>query len=461
MSATRTLARNISRLAYEDLSPRAVEGGKLGVLDAVGNAIGGYPLSLSSIFLNIAKNMGGGREEATLIGDGTRVSAPVAAFGNTALTSMLDYSDDVHSSLAVMAALAAGEPRGISGKELITSVVAGCEVVARISRSMDMSDDQARRLGTNKSSQWENITVFEAAGAAGRALGLDEEQMLSTMGMTGIYCPVPAGYKWLGDENLLPRKDIKQGWAWMGMTGTFAAVSAQSGLQMLQENNILDGDKGLWLLLGMDIFKEGELTADFGPPYNIEDFFAKAYSGCAVTHTAIVGTRALIKENNVALDDIGHIDVVSSRSHAIGFHDQEPARLCDREFSMPYQVSAAILAGDNGPNWYSDKVAKSPEVADMIQRVTLSFDEEAEEARDLWMSKVTIRTKSGQQYFKRVDGPITTQSDDELREKFITTTSQVIDRGQVDKLMSTIENLEKVGNISELVDLLRVSAPKG
>ncbi len=295
MSATRTLARNISRLAYEDLSPRAVKAGKLAVLDAVGNAIGGYPLSLSPIFLNIAKNMGGGREEATLIGDGTRVSAPLAAFGNTALTSMLDYSDRASTSLAVWAALAAGEPRGISGKELITSVVAGSEVVARISRSMDMSDDQARRLGRTKPVQWENITVFEAAGAAGRALGLDEEQMLSTMGMTGIYCPVPAGYKWLGDENLLPRKDIKQGWAWMGMTGTFAAVTAQSGLKMLQENNILDGDKGLWLLLGMDIFKEEELTADFGPPYHVEGFSTKAYPGCTVTHTAMVGTRALVQ----------------------------------------------------------------------------------------------------------------------------------------------------------------------
>ena len=179
-----------------------------------------------------------------------------------------------------------------------------------------------------------------------------------------------------------------------------------------------------------------------------------------MTHTAMVGTRALVKENNVALDDIEHIDVTTNRAFGVGFHEKEPERLCDREFSIPYQVSAAILAGDKGPNWYSDKVAKSPEFAEMVQRVTLSFDEEAEEAHDLWMSKVIIRTKSGRQYSKRVDGPTNTRSDDEVREKFITTTSQVIDRGQVDKLMSTIENLEKVGNISELAGLLRVSAPR-
>ena len=461
MSATRALARNVSRLTFQDLSPRAVEAGKLAVLDAVGNAIGGYPLSLSPIFLNIAKNMGGGREEATLIGDGTRVSSPLAAFGNTALTSMLDYSDRASTSLAVCAALAVGEPRRISGKELIVSVVAGSEAEARISRSMDMSDEQARRLGRTKPVQWENITVFEAAGAAGRALGLDEDQMLSAIGMTGIYCPVPAGYKWLGDEGLIPRKDIKQGWGWMGMTGTFAAVTAQSGLKMLQENNILDGDKGLWLLLGMDVFREEKLTADFGPPYYIEDFSTKAYPGCTVTHTAMVGARALVKEGNVALDDIERIDVITNADFGVGFHEKEPDRLCDQEFSMPYQVSAALFAGDKGPNWYSDRVARSPEIADMKQRVTLSFDQEAHDARHLWMSKVVIHTKSGRHYSKRVDGPTNTLSDNEVREKFITTASQVIDQGQADKLRNTIENLEKVEDISELVGLLHAPTPRG
>ena len=125
---------------------------------------------------------------------------------------------------------------------------------------------------------------------------------------------------------------------------------------------------------------------------------------------------------------------------------------------MPYQVSAALLAGDKGPNWYSDEVSKNAEVAALKERVTLSFDNEAHEARHLWMSKIAIHTKSGRHYNKRVDGPVNTRSDDEVREKFVTTTSQVIDRERADKLKNTIENLENVEDITELASLLHADS---
>src|SRR5690606_14601164 len=84
-------------------------------------------------------------------------------------------------------------------------------------------------------------TVLGAAAAAGRAMELSPDQMVSALGMAGIYCPVPAGYRFYADEGLTPRADITHGWAWMSMTGVFAAQSAAQGLKMLQEQNILDG----------------------------------------------------------------------------------------------------------------------------------------------------------------------------------------------------------------------------
>ena len=113
MSATRTLAGYLSRLRYEDLSPSVVEKGKLAILDAVGNAIGGYPLSLSKTFLDLPKDLGGGTGQATLIGDGTNVSVPLAAFSNGALSTMLDYSDSVHSDSARCPACSSGRAGGI------------------------------------------------------------------------------------------------------------------------------------------------------------------------------------------------------------------------------------------------------------------------------------------------------------------------------------------------------------
>ena len=164
----------------------------------------------------------------------------MAAFGNGALSTMLDYADHQSSesgraaawmaALAVPAALAAGESQGISGRDFIASTVAGFECVARVVQSMDKTMEQAAIL------KGQTVSVFAAAGAAGRALGLNEDQMVSALGMAGIYTPVPAGFSYTGQEGLSPRKDIKQGWAWFCMTGAFSAVSAQKGLKMLQQN---------------------------------------------------------------------------------------------------------------------------------------------------------------------------------------------------------------------------------
>ena len=461
MSSTRTLAKYLSQMSYEDLPPKVVEKSKLSVLDALGNIIGGYPLNLSRTFLELAKDMGGGREQATLIGDGAKVSIPMAAFGNGALSTMLDCCD-AHLSdsgrcpawvgaLAVPAALAAGQPQGISGKELIASVVAGYECTARILHSMDMTLERSLEL------TGQTVSAFAAAGAAARALGLAEDEFLSTLGMTGIYTPVPAGHKWLSDEGLTPRKDIKQGWAWMCMTGAFAAVSAQKGLKMLQENNVLDGDQGLWRMLGMDVFKEEQITAELGQKYHILQFRTKLYPGCAVTHTAIAGVTGLVKEHSLEPGDIEAVEVITNKQDGIGFDDRDPRGLSDIEFSMPYQISAALLAGDQGPNWYTERTAKSPEISKMMARVTLSFDEECEQVfRDthLRMSKVVLLTKAGQRYTRRVDGVANPETADEIRKKFITTTSQVIERGRIDRILNTVDNLETVRNISELLDLV-------
>ena len=332
-------------------------------------------------------------------------------------------------------------------------MVAGYEGAARIVHSMDMTEEAAQRVTGN------SISVFAAAGAAGWALGLGEGEMLSTLGMAGIYTPVPGMYKWARDEGLTPRKDIKQGWAWMCMAGTFAAVSAQHGLKALQENNILDGDRGLWRMLGMDILKEERITTGLGETYEILQFGTKSYPGVAATHAAIVAVTALVKDNGIDVADIEEIQVITNKGGAIGFDDQEPSSLCDMEFSMPYQISAALLAGESGPGWYMDSTVESLEVSNMMKRVVLSFDDECEplfRERRIHMSKVSVFTKAGKRYARNMEQPKQVRSADEIRNKFITTTSQVIGRYHLENILSTVDNLEALGGVSELIGLLHV-----
>ena len=463
MSATRTLAGYLSALKYEDLPPPVVENGKLMVLDAIGNCIGGYSLPLATPFLEMAKELGRGSPDASLIGDGSKVTAPMAGYANGALSTMLDYSDSFASEggtnlawmgpMAVPGALAAGERRGISGKELVASVVAGYECAARIVSSMDQTPEQEAKLSGS------SLSVFASAGAAARALGQDRDRFLSTLGMAGMYTPVPAAYKWIGDEGLTPRKDIKQGWAWMTMVGVFAALSAEKGLEMLQENNILDGDHGLWRMLGMDIFREEEITAGLGETYHILKFATKSFPGCAVTHTAMAGVTALVRDQRLAPGDIENVHVVTNRAGGIGFEDQAPSRLVDREFSMPYQVAAAVLAGTKGPGWYSAALADGDGFRAMEKRVSLGFDDESEQVyRDTHarMSKVTLSTKDGRSFSTRVDHADRHSDRDGVLAKFMDTTTEVIGRDHAEKIAGAVDRLESMDSISELAGLLRV-----
>jgi 2-methylcitrate dehydratase PrpD len=469
MSSTRALAGYLSRLKYENLPADVVEKGKLSLINSLGNSIGGYPLTVSKTFLELSKDLGIGRPESTLIGDGTKVSVSGAAFGNGGLSTMLDHSDYFRSesgrcwiwpgALAVPAALAAGEAQGISGKELIVSAVAGYECSARILTGMDMT------LETTKQINGETISTFAAAGAAGRAFGLDEDEMLSTLGMAGTYTVVPGWYKWVSDEGLSPRKDIKQGWAFMCMAGAFAAVSAKRGLRMVQENNILDGQKGLSRMLSMDSYNEERVTEGFGETFHIREFASKFYPGGAVAHPPIVGVRDMIDEHGFSPEDIDTIEVGTAIQDGVGFDDPDPHNLSEMQFSLPYMLAAALFSGTpGGPDWFVDATANDPRVTRLSKRVTMTFDDECQtffNATNLRLSKVTVTTKSGQQYYKRVEHNGEAKTPEEIRDKFIGAASQVIERKQVDEILDTIGDLETVSNISKLTGLLAPFPAKG
>ena len=56
MSTTRTLASYLSKVNLRRPAPAVIERERPPILDVVGNAIGGYPLSLSKTFLDVAKD---------------------------------------------------------------------------------------------------------------------------------------------------------------------------------------------------------------------------------------------------------------------------------------------------------------------------------------------------------------------------------------------------------------------
>ncbi|NWG75300.1 MAG: MmgE/PrpD family protein, partial [Rubrivivax sp.] len=125
MGVTRTLAQYAVNTKYEDLPKEVIEQAKVCILNILGAAFGGCKTRIGKLHINMAKDIGGGNPQATIIGDGTKVSVPLAAYANGSLGFALDYEDMIHYILhpgyiSVAASLAVGEKLKSTGKDLLT-----------------------------------------------------------------------------------------------------------------------------------------------------------------------------------------------------------------------------------------------------------------------------------------------------------------------------------------------------
>ncbi len=191
MSYTKALVDYAVKLKYEDLPKGVIQQVKLLTLHTVGVALASYPMEQAKKTLALAKSWGSGQKESTLFGEGTKVSSVSAAFANGTMADMLDWEDcswtGHPSACAIPAALAFGERIRASGKEYITSVVAGYELYERIAMAVQPSEkwDHLQR-GWGLTS-W---VIYASAIPVAKLLKLNNTQMENAIGIAGQFTPI-------------------------------------------------------------------------------------------------------------------------------------------------------------------------------------------------------------------------------------------------------------------------------
>ena len=136
-TAARRLASFALSLRYEDVPADVLEAAKLHLLDTIGCGLAAHALGVASEGRTAMAELGG-EAQASVIGLDGGLPAPNAAFANAMLCHGLDF-DDTHSdsvahvsAVVCPAALAAGEAAAATGREALTAIVAGNEIVTRI-----------------------------------------------------------------------------------------------------------------------------------------------------------------------------------------------------------------------------------------------------------------------------------------------------------------------------------------
>lgn len=455
MSVTRTLAEYAASGKFDDLPREVVMQTKTCLLNILGAALGGLETNIGKMHTNLAKQTGAGVLDATLIGDGTKVSAAMASYANASLAFALDYEDVVRycihaGPVTIPAALAVGEQLGARGSEIIIAIERGYEIGTRIGMSMQPSAERGAKV-------WgQQYTPFAPCIAAARLLGLNAEQTDVAMGIAGTYSPVPSAYKYFGVvADTRPMREAKLGWGWMSMAGTFGALSAKQGFK--GGHGILDGEEGFWIMAGSDQCDHPGMVKDLGKTHLILETEFKVHPSIAWNHPVHIGIKKLMDEFGFSNDEIAAIRVSGLGAERIA--DYRPMGEVDAMFSLPYTIATTLLGDELLPAMYSDERIHSSAVQEMLNLIRIDPDEKAELA---WFNEgrmcfdIYIDLKDGRHLHNNAefarDKPDLGRA--EIETKFRQLAGLSMANDQVDEIVDTIDRLEEIDNIGVLTEQL-------
>jgi 2-methylcitrate dehydratase PrpD len=274
-----------------------------------------------------------------LIGSGNRAGANTAAMVNG--TSAHGYElDDTHDrsmshpgAVVITAALAAGTEMGSTGRELLSAIVMGYEVMTRV--GMASNPKGVINSGFHPTA---SFGVFGAAAAAGKLYGLNANQIAQAWGialsMTGGSCQFayePKGTMIKRMHGGIPAHN-----------GVIAAQLARLGIAAPVQ--ALEGQFGFFNLIGVDA-NPSLLKKTSDAAFEIHNISMKPYSCCRMFHSLIDALEQATDGFSIPVEDIEAI-TVRAPDEAIGGHMmRRPDSVMAAQYSMPYVVGATLAYG--------------------------------------------------------------------------------------------------------------------
>jgi len=462
---TTILADYVAKAKYEDLPANVVAHTKKIVMDLIACGLGGRKTREGDALVDIAKEMGG-KPQATIMGDATRVSWEQAAQINRVISNMLDYDDDClspnvghMSSLLVPVALAIGEYTNASGKEIINALVLGYEVIIRLRYAVDPTVEAF--LKSFETIDFSGL-AFGATAVAGKLLRLNSEQMADAFGLTGY-----VRIKRVPDYG--PDRE-KNGMApWMKVTGGDATIPSIHAAFLAKrgffgDRTIFNQGRGYEVTVGSDRYDAAKVTAELGETYHMMRVSFKFYSSCRLTSATLEAAAAIVSEYSIKADDVKQVVVKAQRQVARYMSLYEPKYMIQAQFCIPYSVTMVLMGEPTGPNWFTEEMLTNPRVREFQHKVTVVEDPEATKVgwgtmNVNWSGTVEVTTNEGKCFTKHVEYPKGEPESPFSRQDHIDKLRNMaswlgMKQSQIDELIKTLDRLEEIKTISELTGLL-------
>jgi 2-methylcitrate dehydratase PrpD len=355
---TEVIARFVAELDYAAIPKEAVERTKRQILDIIGVGLAGSTQPASKIAVNFVEKTGGA-PDCTIWGTALLSSAPQAAFANGVFSHALDYDDMMlpggHPSGVIFpATLAVAETLHSSGRELLVAQLAGYEIMGKLYSSA------AARGGWHPTSVF---GTFGATAAAGKLLNLDPIKLQMAF---GIAASEASG---IGANIGTMTKPFHSGHG--ARNGVVAAMLAADGFSA--NSNVFDA-AFFETFYGDRPANDWRLTMFLGNPYHIitPGIGVKMYPSGYYLHLSFEATLQLVEQHNINSNDISSVEVGVTRP---GHFDRSIVRTgLEGKFSHQYHVALAVLDRKATIESFYDERALSPDIQDLMRKVTVKFD---------------------------------------------------------------------------------------
>lgn len=342
------------------------------LLDTIGCAVAAADEPTAGAVLAVIYGLGGAPLSG-VIGRPRKTDPLNAVLANGVLLRVLDLNDYViataggqpesggHPSDNIPVALAIGEARNCSGREILAAIVIGYELYARLQGLM------------NRRGIWDGVTVsgLVAAAMAGRLMRLDPARLAHALALGAARAPVPAAVR---SGDISAAKSLAN--ALVAQSGVQAALLAEQGVT--GPLAILDQQRGLGHL-----FPQGDpaavLAAAFPEPSAILRAHVKAYPCLATGQSAVAAALEMHRRRDTSAAPLSRIDVTMAdypilRDQLADPHRRHPTSREAADHSFHFAIAAALCDGALGMAQFADARWRDPRIMALMGRIDIRTD---------------------------------------------------------------------------------------
>jgi hypothetical protein len=409
MSLSREFAGFVAGLDYEALPSEVVDRAKGVALQALSSALVGrdMPASKQALAMMQEEEVGGGGA-ATVLCHGNKLTKAGAAYVNTETIFAGGTWDTfrmlTHPGTAILpAALAAAETMGSSGREFLTAVAAGYEVMERMAAEF-IPTVMSRGFHAGPV-----FGIFGAAVAAAKLQRLDAGQIHSAIAQcvnlaSGNLEGARSGGRSLREGGAVRNALLAVALARHGIPGGETTLEGEAGFYHAYAGN--NRGELRYSFTGATRADLAKITEGLGRDWIFLETLYRIYSTAGYNIAHVDVTARLCEEHNIRYEDIDRIEALVN-----WFETEYPSpAFPSRGIDNPPQVGGTqyftawgaaergypLLRGDRPGLGETDP----PEVLDLMHRVTLI----PTVRRTLFGPRITVFTKDGRHFTKEGTG---------------------------------------------------------